>query len=687
MSRHLGSSDQLDTDDRNSSAVLRTAQILIVVIATLLHTVFLSKAKPLQSANDRSRWCTVWSLVERGTFQIDEIRQRPGWDTIDMVHVDDHFYSTKPPLLTTVVAGITWCLQRMTGWNLFDHLQPLTFVVLVLVNIVPFAASLLIWIAILNRCSSQLWTRLFGLAVAAFGTLLTPFLMTLNNHTVAAASTTFTIYALLRILQSDDESHSSWPFVLCGFSVAWTAANELPAFLLVAISFVMAYRSSPRKTLLFFVPAAAIPLIAFVASNVIATGSLKPTYADYGTDKYRFVIDGVPSYWMNPQGVDRNLDKPLSYLFHCTFGHHGLFSLTPIALFALLGWLSTFFLRIESADNDDANHRSDPDQSVDNPFRKRALRTLLWLGLLVSTVVVAFYLTRTQNYNYGGVSCGLRWALWLTPLWLIGILPVLDLCAKSRIARGVAVVLGLASMYSAWQPIDNPWRQPWLFHYLENRGYIDYSDPPVELKKPLWTWFASLPESADGEPAWIEFNVAQPGLTPRTVRLTAQPASKEPNNTLVKLEVHESWSDSKRSDRDRALLIDAQQFHRGAPPADFVRWDNPHVRSEPQPSDLAVVRGLPRKVPYEARVTRYLKTSLRREALHCVQAAAHVTFGKDVTEKPMNHRCDVWLNDDVPFGVAQVEFRVSDPQSGATLFQERWTVKDCSPKVKSYSKP
>ena len=209
----------------------------------------------------------------------------------------------------------------------------------------------------------------------------------------------------------------------------------------------------------------------------------------------------------------------------------------------------------------------------------------------------------------------------------------------------------------------------------------------MELKKPLWTWFASLPDSADGEPAWIEFNVAQPGLTPRTVRLTAQPASKEPNNTLVKLEVHESWSDSKRSDRDRALLIDAQQFHRGAPPADFLRWDNPNVRSEQQQSDLAFVRGLPRKVPYEARVTRYLKTSLRREALHCVQAAAHVTFGKDVTEKPMNHRCDVWLNDDVPFGVAQVEFRVSDPQSGATLFQERWTVKDCSPKVKSYSKP
>ena len=385
---------------------------------------------------------------------------------------------------------------------------------------------------------------------------------------------------------------------------------------------------------------------------------------------------------MNPQGVDRNLDSPLWYLFNCTFGHHGLFSLTPIALFALLGWLIAFFIRSDSSD-----HESDQEHFVDLRSRRQALRTLIWLGLLVSTVVVAFYLTRTQNYNYGGVSCGLRWALWLTPFWLVGIVPVLDLSAKSRTARGVALLLGLASMYSAWQPIDNPWRQPWLFHYMENRGWIDYSDPPVELKKPLWTWFASLPESADGESAWIEFNVAQSGLTPRTVRLTAQPVSKEQRNALIRLEVQESWGNSKRSDRDRTLLIDAQQFHLGAPPADFLRWDNPNVTVEEQQADLAFVRGLPRKVPYEARVTRYLKTPLRREALHCVQAAAHVTFGKDDSEKPMNHRCDVWLSDDVPFGVAQVEIRVSDPQTGATLFQERWTVKDCSPKVKPYSMP
>src|SRR4051812_39597448 len=63
---------------------------------------------PMLSANDRSRWCTVWSLAERGTFQIDEIIRYPGWSTIDMVRQQEHFYSSKPPLLPVCVAGLYW---------------------------------------------------------------------------------------------------------------------------------------------------------------------------------------------------------------------------------------------------------------------------------------------------------------------------------------------------------------------------------------------------------------------------------------------------------------------------------------------------------------------------------------------------------------------------------------------------
>ena len=63
--------------------------------------------RPFLSANDRSRWMTIRSLVERGTYEIDAIVGQPTWDTIDMVQHRGrdgklHLYSSKPPLLATL---------------------------------------------------------------------------------------------------------------------------------------------------------------------------------------------------------------------------------------------------------------------------------------------------------------------------------------------------------------------------------------------------------------------------------------------------------------------------------------------------------------------------------------------------------------------------------------------------------
>src|SRR5262245_13046620 len=96
----------------------RWVAFCVLLAGVAVHGTMMLIARPLLSANDRSRWCTVWSLVERGTYRIDEIRQKPGWDTIDLVYDDGHFYSTKPPILATWVAGIVWCIGRMTGWTL-----------------------------------------------------------------------------------------------------------------------------------------------------------------------------------------------------------------------------------------------------------------------------------------------------------------------------------------------------------------------------------------------------------------------------------------------------------------------------------------------------------------------------------------------------------------------------------------
>lgn len=641
----------------------RTAMVMVVLLASFLQAIFLAKAKPLQSANDRSRWCTVWSLVERGTFQIDEIRQRAGWDTIDLVHVDDHFYSTKPPLLTTIVAGITWCVQRVTGWNLIGQTQQVTFLVLLVVNIVPFYLSLLAWIAIVERIAKHDWTRLFAVITASFATLVTPFLMTLNNHTVATAAVMVSLFALMRIIDRAPEQTAYWPFALCGLASAWAAVNELPAALLVALLLVASYRTSPGKTLVGFIPAAALPIVALMVTNIIATGSWKPFYADYGTDKYRFIIDGVPSYWMQPQGVDRNIDSPWVYFLHCTVGHHGLFSLTPIAMLALAGWAMSF--------------------RVKDTFLKQALLG----GAFTSAIVIAFYMTRTQNYNYGGVSCALRWAIWLTPLWLVAIVPVLDRFVGMWTFRGAATLLVGISIYSAWQPIDNPWRQPWLFQWMQNVGWIDYSEERASMSDHLWTWFPSVPDVAPGDMAWVEFEVARPGIANRFVRLLGRIKGKGTKDEVLEIEVRETSNDGITAPRTRKIWIDPQNFKKHLHPSEFMRWLDPDVIPAQQFDDLAFVRGLPRLVAFDLKQHRYMKTGLRKEAIYCRHVAAHVSFAATDDDPLLIYRCDSWQTDEVPFGVVQVEFHISPPDGNGTLFHERWTVHDCWPKVAPFTEP
>jgi hypothetical protein len=649
-------STTLSSADETAHTTERSATKVLIFVAVVLHSVALMNAAPLQSANDRSRWCTVWSLVERGTFQIDEIRQVPGWDSIDIIYDDGHFYSTKPPLLTIIVAGVTWCVQKATGWSLLDNVHSVTTVVLFIVNIVPFAISLVLLSRLLQRVARTMWCRLFVLSAAGFGTLATPFLMTLNNHTVAVAGVIFSLYALERILSA--ETPSGCAFALCGAAAGWVCANELPAAAFGLATFVLALRRSTRQTICWYAPAALIPIGAFLATNVIATGSWKPTYASFGSPKYNFVIDGVPSYWMDPDGVDRNLDSPAVYLLHCTIGHHGIFSLTPIYLLMLASWFSS------------------------GAIQNTALRMIVRLGAFLTVLVVGFYLTRFDNYNYGGVSCGLRWALWLIPFWLLSVVPIIDTVFRFKILRcGVLALLAL-SMVSAWLPIENPWQQPWLFRQMEACKWIDYTRKPVPLPRKLWTWFQSIPDGTQTqEPTWLELTSQTADGTLIRRRLVIHPTA---NSGIVELEVLDAEGDQSLQST-RRLLLNWQRFDEGVSTADFVTWPDAETPTAQKMSDLTFLRGLPLKKEYRPGRTRYLHLPLRQDAFRCQLAAAAVDYPQ---ENPTHqYRCETWLCDELPFGVAQYDLRVTDIATGAVVHQERWTVSACSPRAAAAAPP
>ncbi len=428
--------------------------LLIVTAASGITFASILTTRPNLSANDRSRWCTVWSLAERGTYQIDEIVKDRDWKTIDKVRYEGHFYSSKPPMFPTIVAGLYRTVKFITGWSMQtpDGVDArVTRALLLLINFVPMLAALIVMTLIVERYARSDGAKIFIVFAAAFGTLLTPFLVTLNNHTVAASSVLFAVYPAMRII-IDGERRASL-FAWSGFWAAFACCNELPAAAFGVAMFGMLFYADPKQTLKCFVPTALIPLATFFYTNYLVTGGWKPFYMYYGVEggPYLYEFEGVKSYWMDPKGIDKGGDSPFVYFVNCTIGHHGIFSLSPIFLLTLATWLTP---------------RQRPD---------RALRPFIWMGLALSVIVLAFYLTRTANYNYGGSTCGLRWAFWLIPLWLISMIPVLDRFWNRRWFQCTASLLLAISIFSAAYP-SNPWRHPWLFNLMEQAGWIDFSD-------------------------------------------------------------------------------------------------------------------------------------------------------------------------------------------------------------------
>ena len=159
-----------------------------------------------------------------------------------------HFYSSKPALLPTLIAGILYPARMATGvpldrvvlqerqerwtqkpdpdspnkvkgvletpkdpakWPAYIfYFKP----IIVLLNVVPYGIFLVLFARLLDRLALGDWTWFFCLIAAAFGTYLLPFTQTLNNHTVAAWSVFFAIYSFLRIW--DDQA--AFRLAICG---------------------------------------------------------------------------------------------------------------------------------------------------------------------------------------------------------------------------------------------------------------------------------------------------------------------------------------------------------------------------------------------------------------------------------------------------------------------------------------
>jgi hypothetical protein len=416
------------------------------------------RERPFLSANDRSRWATARSLVEQGTYAIDDVVAQRGWDTIDMVkHLgsdgQEHLYSSKPPLLATWMAAEYWLINRLTGATLASHPYEIGRFMLLSINVIPMLVYFVLLALLAERFGTTDWGRLFMMAAGTLGTLLTTFVVTVNNHTAAAVCVTIALVAAVRIWY---DGQRAWRyFAMAGFFAALAVTNELPALSLFALLGAALFWKAPRETLVGFLPAALIVAAAALGTNYAAHQSLRPPYmhrsqtdpADNWYD-FSYVRDGKlrDSYWRNPVGIDRGEPSVARYALHATIGHHGIFSLTPVWLLTLWGLALM--------------------------WRDGRQRELAVFVATLSLVCLVFYVSRPQvDRNYGGMTSGLRWMFWFAPLWLVALLPAADRLASSRRRRGFALVLLALSVMSANYPTWNPWTQPWLWNAFSYLGW------------------------------------------------------------------------------------------------------------------------------------------------------------------------------------------------------------------------
>lgn len=415
---------------------------------------------PTFSSNDKSRWATVRALVEDRTWVIgrrvtmDDGRFRdvgrafdPGYESVDKVlHPDTmQFYSSKPPLLTLITAVEYETLYRL-GLTLERDRWLVVRLIVASQNLLSIAAILLGLVAVLERYGQSDWGRLLVYAGACFGTFLTTFAISLNNHVPAAALAFFAVRPLLMC------DHPGWGVIArSGLLAGLAVALELPAAALLAGLFLAWLIIHPRAAIVAFLPLAALPIVAQVGLNYAAIGEVAPIYSKFGGPWYEY----PGSHWTKKPGeLKRGIDwakdyesRPV-YAMHLLIGHHGIFSLTPLWLLSVGAMLRRW-------------------------QRTRFDGVLALIGI-VSVVVIGFYCGVVGTANYGGWTSGARWFFWLAPLWLVAALPVADRLAATRLGRGVGLTLLALSVFSASYSLANPWRHPWLYVWLENSGLIPY---------------------------------------------------------------------------------------------------------------------------------------------------------------------------------------------------------------------
>ena len=200
----------------------------------------------------------------------------------------------------------------------------------------------------------------------------------------------------------------------------------------------------------------------------------------------------------------------------------------------------------------------------------------------------------------------------------------------------------------------------------------------------MTTWLASIPEPTPEIPEpFVEYS--GPANDGRLVKLRIR-LLKTSDDALRTIQVTHFVGSETRDTKQYTINI--ADFNAGKWPKEFLRWPDQEVSQAEKYAAYRFFYGMPRPRKYNPGKLRHLFTPLREDAFACQLAASQVsvTIGaKTAAEQTLRYRKDLWLCDQIPFGVAKLETSVYDSDSNLLVSRQTLVVTDCSSDTSSPS--
>ncbi|NLW51697.1 MAG: flippase-like domain-containing protein [Candidatus Brocadiaceae bacterium] len=421
---------------------LRVALIALIVLV-------LFTDGQVDGQNELSRMAAVDSLASRGVWHLNESRyaqtivEREGRQSrylIDMVYNrrDGRFYSSKPPVLTLLLAAVPAGLHALGAR--FTFTEPsnglavflLTFLAMGLPSAWAFYA--------LRRKAGGLLESPAGADVAALlafgGTLFFTYSTAINHHTPTAAAilAAFFLLGMAEGRPVVPAGRASAAGFLMGLAAVIDVGHGFIFSVMFGLYILFCLRS--WRTAVFYGLGALPPLALHCAIQYSLWGSILPVQMLHGTKDYPF------SYWTHRTESDAWHIPRSDYWLLTLFSMRGLFVLSPILLFGAAG------LAAELRDAARASRRGKTGGRLARPSGE-ALRGYAALSVLIGMLFLVWYSGFRTPTNFAGAAFGFRYYIGFTPLLAWYAVRAYGRWADSPRFRVIFYALGAWSLFYA----------------------------------------------------------------------------------------------------------------------------------------------------------------------------------------------------------------------------------------------